>query len=152
MIFLSFILIALQAFAAELNFTITAPDGWTKKDKSSALAQYQKGGNSFIITADLMPADAKTPDEYITFVKSKLEGVFKKITFETIISDKKDGYVTRELKYTAETSGIKMKYDVLYIFNKGKAYTLTAGAIDFLYDDKFVADVKAMFSSFKFKE
>jgi hypothetical protein len=145
-----FILITIQVVAADLNFTVGVPDGWTKRDKSSALAQYKKSSGSFIITADYLSANASTPDTYITFVKGMLGKAFEKITYEQVVSGKKDGFETRELKYVGETSGIKIKYDVLYIFNNGKAYTLTGGNMSDFYDEAFSKDIKAFFASFKF--
>ena len=138
-------------FAADVDFTLTIPNGWTQRTQSSALAHYKKGPGSFIVTADVMPQNASTPDAYIAFVKDQLGRTFQGITYDPVVSGKKDGHDTRELKYRAETSGIKMRYDVLYIFNKGKAYTLTAGTMVDFFTAPFAADIQVFFASFKFK-
>ena len=138
-------------FAADADFTMTVPNGWTQRTKSTALAQYQKGPRSFIVTADAMPQNANSPDTYVAFVKEQLGKAFKTIAYEPVVAGKIDGHDTRELKYTVDTSGIKMKYDVLYVFNKGKAYTLMAATMADFYDAAFAADIKAFFTSFKFK-
>ena len=137
--------------AAEVDFTMTIPAGWTQRTQSTALAQYKKAGASLIVTADVMPQNANTPDAYIAFVKEQLGKVLQGIVYEPVVAGKQDGHDTRELKYTAQSSGIKMKYDVLYVFNKGKAYTLTAGTMADFFTASIAADVKLFFSSFKFK-
>ena len=138
-------------FAADADFTMTIPSGWTQRTQSTALAQYKKGPGSFIVTADAMPQEAKTPDAYIAFIKQQLGGTFKGISYEPVVAGQKDGNDTRELKYTTNTSGIKMRFDVLYIFNKGKAYTLGAANMADFYTASFAADVQVFFTSFKFK-
>jgi predicted Zn-dependent protease len=138
-------------FAADADFTMTIPSGWTQRTQSTALAQYKKGPGSFIVTADVMPQQANTPDAYIVFIKQQLGGTFKGIGYDPVIAGKKDGNDTRELKYTVDASGMKMKFDVLYIFNKGKAYTLTAASMADFYTASFAADIKVFFTSFKFK-
>ncbi len=141
----------LQAFGAEADFTVSVPNGWVKKDKTTALAQYQKGPGSLIITADYMPSVCKTPDQYIDYVKTQLSKTFKSITYESVVKGKKDGLETRELFYTIDLSGMKMKYDVFYVFKNSKAYTLTTANMLDLFDAGFAADLKAIFSSFKLK-
>ena len=140
-----------SVIAADLDFTLTAPPGWKPRTKSTALAQYQKGPSSFIVTADSMPADAVTPDTYVGFIKKQLGQVFKDITYDPVVSGKKAACETRELKYSGTTSGMKMKYDVLYIFRGGKAYTLTGGTLADLFTAALAADIKAFFDSFTFK-
>jgi hypothetical protein len=71
---------------------------------------------------------------------------------EPVVAGKKDGCDTRELRYTAESDGMKMKYDVLYIFSKGKAHTLTAGTLAKYFTAAFEEDIKVFFTSFEFKE
>ena len=144
---LLFIGIGLNIFAE--NYTLTTPNGWMKKDQASALAQYQKGTGSFILTVDTMPANANTPDKYIEFVKGKLKGTFKDIVFESASSGKKETYETRELKYTVTMSGLKLKYRVLYVFVHGKAYTLTAGNMEGSINTEYVSDIKMFFDSFR---
>lgn len=143
--------IILPLFAAGEEFTVTAPKGWNKNNQSAALAHYMKGPGSFMVTADIMPQNANTPDSYVAFVKGKLGKTFPNIAYEPVVSGKKDGYDTRELKYTVVTSGIKLKYDVLYIFNNGKAYTLTSANMTSLFNAEFAADINAFFKSFRFK-
>jgi len=138
-------------FAADADFTMTVPKGWTRRAQSTALAQYKKGPGSFIVTADSMPQNANTPDAYMAFVKQQLGKVFKKIDYEPVAPGKKDGNDTRELKYVAEMSGIKMKYDVLYVFNKGRAYTLTSATMIDFFDASFAADIEVFFTSFNLK-
>lgn len=98
-----------------------------------------------------MPANASTPDKYVEFVKAQYAKTFAKCAFEPVAASKKDGFEARELKYTAEVSGFKMVYNVLYVFRGGKAYTLTGGNMADFIDDGYKADLKAFFASFKLK-
>jgi len=139
----------LGAFAE--NFELAVPKGWVKNEQSAALAQYQKGTGTCIVTADTMPADANTPDKYVDFVKGKLKGAFKDIVFESVASAKKGTYETRELKYAVSMSGMNLKYDVLYVFVRGKAYTLTTGNVEGSADASYYSDIKAFFASFQVK-
>jgi len=108
-------------FAADVDFTMTVPGGWTPRTQSKALAQYKKGPGSLIVTADSMPQHANTPDAYVDFVKEQLGTVFSKIVYEPVVAGNIDGHDTRELTYTVDSSGVKLKFDVLYVFRKGKA-------------------------------
>ena len=141
--------IGMSVFAE--NFDLAIPNGWMKKDQTAALAQYQKGTGSFIVTVDTMPANANTPDKYIEYVKGKLKNTFKDIVFESVSTGKKETYETRELKYNVSMSGLKLKYDVLYIFVQGKAYTLTAGNMEGSINAEYTSDIKKLFMSFKLK-
>jgi len=138
-------------FAADELFTLTAPDGWEKKTGSAALAHYQKGTGSFIITVDVMPAEANTPDKYIEFVKAKLEKALGKCTFEPVVSGKKDTLETRNLKYSILMSGMKLNYDVCYIFKTDKAYTLTSCNLEQSIDKQYQSDIKTFVTTFKLK-
>jgi len=151
LLLLSILMLSVTVFALEADFTVKVPDGWTKKPESAALAHYQKSAGSMIITRDYMPSEANTPDAYIEFVKVQLGKTFKNVKYDQVIPGKMDGYETREVIYSAEISGMKFKYDVLYIFNNGKAYTLTGGNLSDLFNDAFKADLKIFFTSFKFK-
>lgn len=151
-LFFATLLCAVQfLFAADEQFTLTVPDGWEKKSGSAALGHYQKGTGSFIVTVDVMPVEASTPDVYIEFVKAKLEKAFGKCTFAPVAAGKKDNLETRILKYTVLMSGMKLDYDVCYIFKAGKAYTLTSGNLEGSIDKQFQADIKTFVTTFKLK-
>ncbi len=137
--------------AADEPFTITVPDGWVKNSGSAALGHYQNGTGTFIITVDKMPAEASTPDAYVEFVKAKLEKALGKCTFEPVVSGKKDKRETRELNYSVLMSGMKLKYDVYYIFDADKAYTLTSCNLDKSVNEKFQSEIKTFFTTFKLK-
>ena len=145
---LLFVFVVAGVYADDYNLSV--PNGWTKKS-SAALAQYQNGTGTFILTADTMPQKANTPDSYIEFVKEQLKGVFKEITFEPVVKGSKNGLETRELKYSAITYGMTLKYDVLYVFVKDKAYTLTSSNLAGSIDKQFAADRELFFSSFRLK-
>ena len=145
------VLLAPSVSAADLDFTLTAPKGWTQRTQSSALAHYKKGPGSFILTADVMPATANTPDGYVTFAKSQLSQVLKDVVYEPVVAGNTDGHDSRELRYVSVSSGMKLKYDVLYVFKGGKAYTLTGATMVDFFTPEFAADLKAFFDSFRFK-
>lgn len=141
-----FLFIATNLYSGD--YSITAPNGWSKK-AGAALAQYQKGTGTFILTADNLPANANSPDAYTEFVKGKLKGVFKEITFESVQKGKNGNYETRELNYLVKVSGMVLKYKTLYVFTKNKAYTLTSSNIESAINKEYEADIKTFFSSFK---
>lgn len=130
------------------GYHLSVPNGWVKKS-SAALAQYQNGTGTFILTVDTMPQKANTPDSYIEFVKEQLKGVFKEITFEPAVKGNKEKLETRELRYSVITYGMTLKYDVLYVFVKDKAYTLTSSNLAASIDKQFTSDRELFFSSFK---
>jgi len=130
------------------GYHLSVPNGWTKKS-SAALAQYQNGTGTFILTVDTMPQKANTPDSYIEFVKEQLKGVFKEITFEPAVKGNKGKLETRELRYSVITYGMTLKYDVLYVFVKDKAYTLTSSNLAASIDRQFTSDRELFFSSFE---
>lgn len=132
------------------DYALSVPKGWIKKE-SAAKAQYHNGTGTFILTIDTLPPNANTPDSYVQFVKEQLKGAFKDITFETVSNGKKDAYDTRELRYSVIAYGMTLKYDVLYVFVKDKAYTLTTSNIAGAIDKQFLSDVEMFFSGFKVK-
>lgn len=132
------------------EYALKIPDGWTKKE-AAALAQYQKGTGTFILTLDTMPAEANTPDKYVEFVKGKLKGSFKDIAFETTLKGKKGKYETRELFYKVKTYGMVLKYDVLYVFTKTQAYTLTTANTEAASNAAFKKEIQDIFSGFSLK-
>jgi len=144
------VLFVLVPFVYADDFTLSAPAGWEKKD-SAALAQYQNGTGTFILTADRMPSTAATPDAYMDFIKEKLRGSFKEISFEPTTKGTKDAYETRELKYSIVMHGMTLRFHTLYVFAKGKAYTLTTSNLSSAIDAKFQADIAKFFTSFKIK-
>lgn len=132
------------------EYSINPPEGWEKKS-SAAIAQYQKGTGTFILTADAMPSNANTPDSYIDFVKGKLKSSFKDISFEKLTKGMKDKYETRELFYTVKMYGMILKYDVLYIFKNGKAFTLTSSNVEGSINKQYLSEIQAFFTSFTLK-
>ncbi|MBN1970351.1 MAG: hypothetical protein JXR48_16110 [Candidatus Delongbacteria bacterium] len=140
-----------NAFGTESNFEIIVPGGWVKNEQSLALGQYQNGMASLIITKDSMPYDSKTPDSYVEFIKGRLAKSFSNTNFETVEKGTLDKLDTRELKYTAEISGMKFYYDVLYVFKDNKAFTITSGNLIDKVDEKYKNEIKSIFASFKLK-
>ena len=136
--------------AGEPDYIIKFPDGWKKRTESAAPEHYMKNGTSMILTIDYAPAEAKTIDAYVEFVKKQYQKSFKSIQFEPVSKLTINGIDARELKYTADISGMKMKYDVAFIPRQSKVYTLTAGGMGDTFDALKV-DCQAIFKSFKFK-
>ncbi len=140
----------LPAFSAPIDYAVVVPDGWTKNAGSSASDHYTKNGISLMVTIDTAPAGATSQDDYVEFVKKQLKSVFKNLRFEAAKKLFINGKEARELVYTGEISGMKMKYDVVYVPKSGRVYTLTAGGMAGTFD-KLNADYRAFFNSFKFK-
>jgi len=132
------------------DYALKAPEGWAKKE-AAALAQYQKGTGTLVLTLDTMPAEANTPDKYIEFVKGKLKGAFKDIVFEDALKGKKGKYETRELFYTVKTYGVELRYDVLYVFTKTQAYTLTSANTKAAWTADFKKEIQGIFDGFALK-
>ncbi|HTY01081.1 MAG TPA: DcrB-related protein [Bacteroidota bacterium] len=144
------IVLSATAFAGEPDYTIKAPDGWKKRTTSSVPEHYMKNGVSMMLTIDSAPPQAKTLDAYVEFAKQQLETAFKNVQFEPVTKLTINGNDARELKYTGEVSGMKMKYDVVYIAKLPKVYTMTAGGLATTFD-AMKAEYAAFFNSFKFK-
>jgi hypothetical protein len=142
-------LLASFAFAGTPEYTVKAPDGWTKNANSAAKEHYMKNGVTLMLTVDTAPSDAKTPDAYVEFVKKQYVRAFKNVKFEPVKKVNINGVDSRELVYTAEVSGIKMKYDMVYIPKQSSYYTFTAGGLATSLDD-LKAEYQAFFHSFKF--
>lgn len=136
--------------AAAASFQVTAPNGWKKKEGSAAPAQYMKGTSSFLVTIDTMPKEANTPDAYVDFVKKQLTKVFGKVDFISVTKVTIGGIEGRELVYASSAYGLNMKYNVVYLFKNGKAYTLTGGSTKADFDG-VQADFKAFSKSFVLK-
>jgi predicted Zn-dependent protease len=146
---LTFVVASLFA-AGTPDYTLKVPDGWKKREGSAALEHYMKAGVSMMLTTDYAPAEAKTPDAYVEFVKKLYVKSFKNTQFEPVKKLSVNGNDARELVYTAEVAGMKMKYDVLYVPKDSKYYTLTIGGLAKSFDE-VKADCKTIFNSFKFK-
>ena len=142
--------IAVAAFAAPNEYTIQVPAGWKKNLHSAAKEQYMKSGVSFILSVDIAPPSATTPEEFVEYVKKQLTGTFKNTKFEPVKKVTINGREGRELVYTGEISGMKMKYDVFYFPKDSSYYTLTFGGMEVTFAS-VKADVSSIVNSFKLK-
>ena len=149
-LFVLTLLVTMTASASAAEYTLEIPPGWEKMKGSSALEHFMKSGSSFMLTIDQMPSTTKTPDQYVTYVKKALAGAFKNTKFEPVKMLTINGREARELVYTGEVSGMKMKYDVVYIPVNGRVYTLTFGGLEQGFDT-VKADRGAIVNSFKLK-
>jgi hypothetical protein len=144
------VFLSASAIAGSPDYILKAPAGWEKKAGSSALEHYMKNGVSLILTVDSAPAEATTPDAYVEFVKKRYARALKNVKFEPVKKLTINGIDARELRYSGETYGMKMKYDVMFIPKQSKYYTITAGGLGSTFD-ALKADYQAFFNSFKFK-
>ena len=138
------------AFAGDADYTVKAPDGWKKRTTSSAPEHYMKKGVSLMLTIDYAPADAKTLDAYVELAKKQYTGVIKNVKFDPVKKMSINGLDARELTYTGETAGLKMKYDVAFVMKGTKVYTMTAGGMADTFD-AMKAEYLAFFNSFRLK-
>lgn len=138
------------AVAASGEYVIQVPSGWSKNTGSAAKEHYMKGGVSFILTVDTAPATAQTPDAFVEYVKKQIAGTFKNTKFEAVKKVTINGREGRELVYTGEMSGMKMKYDVVYIPKGNQFYTLTFGGLEEMFGT-VKSDIGAIVHSFKLK-
>lgn len=132
------------------DYTIQMPAGWTKNAGSAAKEHHMKNGVSFLLTVDTAPASAQSPDAFVEYVKKQLTGTFKNTVFEPVKKVTINGREGRELVYTGEMSGMKMKYDVIYVPKGGQYYTLTFGGLADTFG-AVKADIGAIVQSFKLK-
>ena len=132
------------------DYTVQVPAGWTKNQGSAAKEHYMKSGVSFILTVDAAPATAKNPDQFVEYVKKQLASTFKNTKFEPVKKITINGREGRELIYTGEISGIKMKYDVFYFARGTMYYTLTFGGMENMFTT-VKPDIGAIVHSFKLK-
>lgn len=137
-----------STLAADQDFSITVPEGWNRNNESKALAQYQSDKGALIIVAETMPSDAAAPDAYMELVRKKFMETFKNCVFEETVAGKKGAHDSRRMKLSIAMYGMKMKYDVLYVFKGNKAYSLTGCALESNADSKYLADIKTFFDSF----
>ncbi len=144
------LVLASLAIAGGAEYTVKAPQGWQKQAGSAAPEHYMKSGVSLILTIDTAPAEATTPDAYVEFVKKKYAKALKNVKFEPVKKLTINGVSARELRYTGETYGMKMKYDVVFIPKQTRYFTITAGGLASTFD-ALQADYQAFFNSFKFK-
>jgi|WetSurMetagenome_2_1015567.scaffolds.fasta_scaffold315919_1 hypothetical protein len=151
-IFLSILTMSLAVCttAVAADYTLQIPPGWDKVKGSTALEHFMKKGVSFILTVDQAPPSAKTPDEFVAYAKKALTGAFKNVKFEPVKMVSINGREAREVVYTGEVSGIKMKYDAVYILRNGTVYALTIGGSEQTFE-AVKADYSAIFNSFKMK-
>jgi hypothetical protein len=149
-ILLALCCINLAAIAAPADYTLQMPAGWGKNAGSAAKEQYIKNGVSFILTVDTAPASATTPEAFVEYVKKQLAGTFKNTSFGPVKKVTINGREGREMVYTGEISGMKMKYDVVYIPKGSQYYTLTFGGLEDMFDS-VKADIGAIVNSFKLK-
>jgi len=138
------------ALAGDADYTIKAPDGWKKRTTSSAPEHYMKNGVTWMLTIDVAPAEARTLDAYVEFVKKQYAGVLTGMKFDPVRKLTINGVDARELTYSGETSGLTMKYDVVYVMKQTKVYTMTAGGMAGTFDS-MKAEYRAFFNSFTLK-
>ena len=149
-LFVLTLLVTMTACASAADYTLQMPPGWSAVKGSSALEHFMKNGISFMLTIDQMPSTTKTPDHYVAYVKKALAGAFKNVKFEPAKMLTINGREARELVYTGEVSGMKMKYDVVYIPVNGRVYTMTVGGLEQGFE-AVKGDGTAIFNSFKLK-
>lgn len=135
---------------AQTKITVTPPAGWDPVPGSTAIAQYLKGGSSFIVTADNIPSGSEKPDAYVDFVKGQFSKSFKDINFEGTKNVAVAGIEGRMLAFTFKVSGMDMKSNVYYVLKGGKAYTFTCGSIVANFDG-LKGDFEAFMNSVKFE-
>lgn len=139
----------------EMTVSVAKKDGWDTVQGSTALIQYLKDGNSVIATRDIMPSEAKTPEDYIKFVKDKFSDAFNNVSYEDVsqigVSDPNKYLLVYTYNIKVGGADYQMKAWITYIFHEGYAYTLTCGALS----DNFKAaeaDFRIFIESFKLVE
>lgn len=141
---------AKPAQSAQYKITVTPPAGWEPVPGSTALAQYMKGGSSFIVTSDIIPAEAKEPDNYVDFVKGEYQDSFKEVSFESTKNVTIAGMEGRELTYSCTVSELSMKFSIYYVLKDGRAYTFTCASMADTFDG-LKGDFEAFMNSVKFQ-
>lgn len=136
----------------EMTVFLTTIDGWNKVEGSTALIQYLKDGNSVIVTRDIMPSDAKTPESFIEYVKGMLSKTFDSVGFEDAsqmgISDPNKHLLVYTYSLKVGGADYQMKAWAAYIFHDNYAYTLTCGALSNNFSN-LEGDFKTFMESFK---
>ena len=88
-----------------------------------------KGMGTYGISVDSMPGDANTPDAFVEFAKKNFPKYMKNCKFGASSILTVSGADARRFEFTGESSGLPMKYIILYVFKDGRAHTLTCGAV-----------------------
>lgn len=136
------------AFAADQDFSMTVPGGWNRNNETKALAHYQSDKGTLIVSVETMPSDAAAPDAYMEVVRKKFMETFKNCVLEEVVVGKKGAHDSRLMKMSITMYGMKMKYDMLYVFKGKRAYSLTACALESNADGNYPADIRIFFDSF----
>jgi hypothetical protein len=135
--------------AKTIDLKVTAPAGWTQ-NANAVTPMYQMNTASFIITRDIVPGDAKTPDEYVELVKKMYAKSFNKAEFKPTQTITVAGNDARMLEYSCEISSMKMQFAVVYIIKNGSAYTLTLGDTTATFENT-KKDLQSFLDSVKFE-
>ncbi len=116
----------------KLSLKVTAPEGWSPN--SSNPSMIMKGTGSYIITTDVLPEEAATPDAYAKFAQKQFEQAFANTKFQAPQSLSISGTDARRLEFSGEISGMKMNYIIVSVLKDGMAYTLTCGDLTSDFD------------------
>lgn len=109
-----------------VEIAIDPPDGWEPVDGSVLPVQYLKSTVSFMVKEEKF--QGKTLDDVIIEAQEAFENAFEDVKYEgdatTVTIDGKDA---RQMLFTCTISGMKMKYEYVYLFAGGKVYAITFG-------------------------
>jgi|GEM_PF-6892048 len=129
---------------SSLKLKVTASEEWVSNN--SPIPTYMKSASSYTITVDTLPDSSMTPDAYVDFAKGEYKKVFDDAAFTPVTNLTVSGKEARRYGFTGSTSGITMKFVILYVFDGGKAHTLTCGSPDFEFAAN-EADIENMIST-----
>lgn len=137
-----------QTAKSQIKIEIVPPSGWQAVEGSVLPVQYMKGTASFMVKEEAL-FTAKALDDVISEAKGYFEKSFKSVSYEgeakTLSVDGKDA---RQIMFVCTVSGMKMKYEYVYLYAGGKVYAITFGNLadqfDSLSDDyeQILADIR----------
>lgn len=140
--------VAPKAQANGLNPTVFVPEGWKPVEGSVLKVQYLKGTTSFMAKTESF--NTTNLDEASAQAFAMIKNAFKNV--EAIGLTEKitvDGQDARKFLFTGEVSGIKMKYEYVYVLVDNQIYAITFGGDVANFDD-LQADYQAILDGMKF--
>lgn len=122
-----------EAPQAKAGITVQPPSGWAPVAGTVLPAQYMKNTASFMAKEESF--GGKTLDAVVGEAREAFGGAFDGIQYEgepqTVTVDGKDA---AKLVFTCSVSGIKMKYEYVYLFAGGSVWALTFGDMAETFD------------------
>ncbi|MDF2686594.1 MAG: hypothetical protein K0S55_1776 [Clostridia bacterium] len=137
-----------QQIQAVGNIKVTLPEGWEPVEGSVLPVQYMKNTASFMIKEEGFAGP--TLDDVVKQAEAAFESAFENVEIEGTGTGSVDGNDSREMVFTCDIGGMKMKFDYVYAIVDGKTYAITFADLEETYND-LESEFGEIFRSIKFE-